>query len=193
MPALTIRPARADDATEIAAIYAPFVTDSVISLEFEAPTATMMAHRIAETMRAYPWLVAEDEGRIAGYVYASQHRTRAGYQWSADVTAYMADGYRGRGLGRALYGRLFEILRLQGYRSLYAGITMPNEASVALHAAMGMEPVGIYRNVAFKLGMWRDTVWMGLSFDDDGPPGGAAKPFAALPREDIARILSAGV
>ena len=108
---------------------------------------------------------------------------------SADVTAYMAEGYRGRGLGRALYTRLFEILRLQGYRSLYAGITVPNEASVALHRAMGMEPVGIYRNVAFKFGAWRDTIWLGLSFPDDRPPTGAATPFAALPDADVAAVL----
>lgn len=154
-----IRLARVGDAAEIAAIYAPSVTRAAISFETEPPTAEMIAERIAHTIPTYPWLVSEDSGAVMGYAYASQHRSRAAYQWSVDVSVYIHERWRGQGLGRTLYTRLFALLRAQGYANIYAGIALPNPGSVGLHEAMGMTPVGIYRHVGYKLGAWHDVGW----------------------------------
>ena len=171
---IIIRLARDDDAPAIAAIYAPYVSDTPISFELAPPTATEMASRLSKTLARFPWLVAEAEGAVIGYAYASQHRERAAYQWAADVSVYVRKGQWGRGIGRALYIPLFAILRAQGYINVYAGVTLPNAASVALHEAMGMSPVGVYRHVGYKAGAWHDVGWwQGLlrdPADDPLPP-----------------------
>lgn len=190
MSALRARRALPSDAEAVAAIYAPYVTDSVISFEAEAPGAEEMRTRIQTIGADYPWIVADDHGRIAGYVYASQHIARAAYRWSANVTAYLHPDYHRRGLGTQLYRLLFALLKRQGYRSLYGGVTLPNAASVALHRALGMEPVGVYRNVGFKFGAWRDVMWLGLSFDDARAPEAPPIPFESLPDNKIDSVLA---
>lgn len=185
MSTLRARRARTDDAAAIAAIYAPFVTDTVVSFEAEPPTSADMCARIAEIGPMYPWLVATDAGRVVGYAYGSQHRARAAYQWSADVTVYLKPDYQRRGLGTKLYRTLFSLLRRQNFRSLYAGITLPNDGSVALHRSMGMNDVGIYRNVGFKFGAWRDVLRLGLSFDDDRAPSAPPIRFDALANNEV--------
>jgi phosphinothricin acetyltransferase len=156
---ITIRLARPDDAPAIATIYAPYVTDTVISFEMTPPDEHEMANRLAKTLARFPWLVAVCEGKVAGSAYAGQHRERAAYQWSADVSVYVYKNFHRRGIGRALYTPLFAILRALGYFNVYAGIALPNPASVALHEAMGMTPVGVYRHVGYKGGMWHDVGW----------------------------------
>lgn len=185
MTILRARRALESDAGAVAAIYAPYVTDSVISFEVEAPSAEEMRRRIATIGASYPWIVAEHDGRIAGYVYASQHAARAAYQWSADVTAYLHKDYQRKGIGKQLYRLLFALLKRQGYRSLYGGITLPNTASEALHRSVGMELVGIYRNVGFKFGAWHDTMWLGMSFDDEQAPSGPPIKFEDMPGNEI--------
>jgi L-amino acid N-acyltransferase YncA len=171
----------ARDATACAAIYAPSVTHGVASLEAVAPDAAELGRRIDEVTARYPWLVAEVDGVIAGYAYASQHRARASYRWSADVTVYVSDAHHRRGVGRALYGRLFELLAVQGYYEACAGITLPNDASVGLHESLGFRPIGVYRQIAFKFGAWRDVGWWQKTLRDhlaDTPP---AEPSAPPP------------
>ena len=170
-----IRVAVPSDAKAIAAIYAPFVSDTVVSFEIEPPTPEAMATRIAKTLPTHPWLVAELGGRVVGYAYSGEHRDRAAYRWSVDVTVYVASDKHRAGLGRSLYGRLFEILRAQNFRSAFAGITLPNDASVGLHEALGFKPVGIYREVGFKHGQWREVGWWRLALSD--VPGEPAKPI----------------
>ena len=156
---IAIRLARPDDTAAIATIYAPYVTDTVISFETVSPDEHEMAHRLAKTLARFPWLVAMCDGEVAGYAYAGAHRERAAYQWSADVSVYVHKDFQRRGIGRALYTPLFAILRALGYYNVYAGIALPNPASVALHEAMGMTPVGVYRHVGYKGGMWHDVGW----------------------------------
>ncbi len=157
-----VRAARAGDAKAIAEIYAPYVRDTVISFEAVVPSADDMAARIAKIMPELPWLVHEDGSRVTGYAYAGAHRERAAYKWSVDAGIYIArDGHR-RGVGRALYAVLFAALKLQGYHRCYGGITLPNEASIGLHEAMGFKPVGHYPEVGFKFGKWHDVGWWGL-------------------------------
>lgn len=125
-----------------------------------------------------PWLVAESRGAVAGYCYAAPHHERAGYRWSVNISAYVRDGFRGRGVGRALYGALLPILRRQGYANAYAGIALPNHASVALHEGLGMSRVGVYRRIGWKFGAWRDVAWYGLRLGEPeaGPDGTPRDP-----------------
>lgn len=157
----TIRLATEDDADQVRAIYAPFCApDSHVSFEYEPPTVEEMRRRLAETLGRYPWLVCDEGGVVLGYVYAGMHSARAAYQWSVNVSAYVAASRRGSGIGRGLYTSLFAILRLQGFVNAYAGATLPNPASVGLHESVGFEPVGVYREVGFKCGAWHDVLWM---------------------------------
>lgn len=157
---MTLRSATPDDADAIAAIYGPIVANTTISFELEAPTVEEMRSRIVATLPRLPWLVSlDDAGRVDGYVYASQHRERAAYQWSVDTTAYVREDSRGQGVGRRLYEELFRRLVEQGYYQAFAGIALPNEASIGLHEALGFQPLGVYRKVGFKKGAWRDVGW----------------------------------
>jgi len=155
-----IRPATRADAEAVAAIYAPVVANTTISFELVPPSIDDMRARIASTLQTLPWLVSlDDAGRVDGYVYAGRHRERAAYQWSVDVSAYVREDARGRGVGRRLYGVLFEELRRLGYCQAFAGIALPNAASVALHEGVGFAKIGVYRNVGFKFGRWHDVAW----------------------------------
>ncbi|MBD5635195.1 MAG: N-acetyltransferase, partial [Candidatus Eremiobacteraeota bacterium] len=155
-----IRTALPADAPRLAEIYAPIVSETPISFEESAPSAGEMERRIAQTSPAYPWLVAVDRaGEVTGYAYASAHRSRAGYRWSVDVSAYVAQSARGGGVGKRLYGSLLRVLAAQRFYRAYAGIALPNDASIALHRSAGFALVGTYRNVGFKCGSWRDVSW----------------------------------
>ena len=157
-----IRLAADRDAAAIAAIYAPFVETDATSFETEVPSAADIRKRIAETGAAYPWLVCDCGGVIAGYAYASRHRVRAGYQWSVETSVYVHPEFRRAGIARALYTSLFAILVAQGFVNAYAGITLPNARSVALHEAVGFLPLAVYRGVGYKLGAWHDVGWWHL-------------------------------
>ncbi len=157
---MTIRTATPADADAITAIYAPIVRNTSISFELEAPTVDQMREGIVKTLQDLPWLVSVDnQGRVNGYVYASKHRERAAYQWSVDTTAYVREDARGRGIGKQLYAELKRILIDLGYCQSFAGIALPNAASVALHESVGFEALGIYRQVGFKHGAWHDVGW----------------------------------
>ncbi|HEY8502390.1 MAG TPA: GNAT family N-acetyltransferase [Solirubrobacterales bacterium] len=161
------------DAAACAAIYAPHVEGSAVSFEEEAPTAVEMAARIERYGTSHAWLVAEADGEVVGYAYATAFNERPAYRWSASVSVYVAEGARGNGLGRALYVALFERLRERGFRMACAGITLPNEASVALHEHLGFELVGVNREIGWKHGAWRDVGWYQLEL---APTGNAPPP-----------------
>ncbi len=154
-----IRLARPGDARGVHAIYAPIVRDTAISFELDAPSEEEMRGRIVDTLATHPWLVWEEAGRVAGYAYASRHRERLAYQWSVDVSCYVHADFRRRGIGARLYRALLELLRAQGYFNAYAGIALPNAASVALHESVGFRPVGVYRGVGYKREAWHDVGW----------------------------------
>ena len=152
-----IRAALASDAAACAAIYAPFVRDSWVSFETEVPDAAEMARRIAANSASHGWLVAEIGGAVAGYAYGSAHRLRAAYGTSCDVAVYVGPQFGRRGIGRALYAQLLPLLAARGMHAAFAGIALPNAGSIALHQAVGFAPVGVYREVGWKLGGWRDV------------------------------------
>jgi len=178
-----IRSATAADAASILAIYAPIVRETIISFETEVPTVAEIAHRIDTTLKTYPFLVAELRGALVGYAYASEHRARSAYRWSVDVTVYVAGQARRSGVGRALYGRLLPMLAQRRFHAAFAGITLPNPASVGLHEAVGFVPVGIYRGVGYKNGAWHDTGWWQRSLRERG-----ANPPPPAPLESLRRL-----
>ena len=149
----------AADAAACAEIYAPNVTVGIASFEDEAPDAAEMERRIAETSARYPWLVAERDGAVAGYAYGTVHRTRRAYRWVVEVTVYVDARRRRSGVGRELYEALLPLLARQRLQVAVAGITLPNDGSVALHEALGFRPVGIYRELRFKFGAGHDVGW----------------------------------
>jgi phosphinothricin acetyltransferase len=163
-------PAR--DAAACAAIYAPHVEGSPVSFEERAPEAAEMAARIERYGASHAWLVAEREGEVVGYAYATAFNERPAYRWSTSVSVYVAAGAHGTGVGRALYGALFDRLRERGFRIACAGITLPNEASESLHKSFGFELVGVNREIGWKQGAWRDVGWyqLELSPAPEGPP-----------------------
>lgn len=172
---MTIRLAAEGDAEQVRAIYAPFCAlDSPVSFEIGAPSREEVRRRIAKTLELYPWLVCERSGEVVGYVYAGSHNERAAYLWSVTTAVYIGPGQRRSGVGRALYTSLFNVLRLQGFVNAYAGIVLPNPASVGLHRAMGFERVGVYRGVGHKCGTWLDAAWWQLALreraENPAPP-----------------------
>ncbi|HKR50074.1 MAG TPA: GNAT family N-acetyltransferase [Pseudonocardiaceae bacterium] len=157
---MRVRDAGEGDAGACAAIYAPYVTDTAITFETDPPAATEMAVRIATVTRTHAWLVLENQGRVVGYAYGAAFKARAAYRWSCEVSIYLEYGRQRTGGSRALYDALFARLAERGFRIAVAGITLPNDASVGLHRALGFEPVGIYRRTGWKHGMWHDVAWV---------------------------------
>jgi phosphinothricin acetyltransferase len=171
MNGLTIRSATPHDAGACAAIYAPYVTDTVISFETTPPTVTDFGERIADANEKHAWLVLEDSGRVAGYAYGHAFAARAAYRWACETSIYLEMGRRRTGAGRILYEALLARLAQRGYRRALAGITLPNDASSGLHLALGFEPVGVYRRVGWKNEAWHDVAWMQKTIaPEDDPP-----------------------
>jgi L-amino acid N-acyltransferase YncA len=154
-----IRAATEDDAARCAAIYRPFITEGWTSFELTPPDPDEMARRIADYGASHGWFVAEAGDTIAGYAYGSPHRTREAYRSSCDVAVYVDPRFARQGVGRALYAALLPHLKAAGYHAAFAGIALPNPRSIALHEAFGFTPIGIYREVGWKMGGWRDVGW----------------------------------
>jgi phosphinothricin acetyltransferase len=165
----------ARDAAACAAIYEPYVRTTAISFEEQPPDANQIGARIE---RFHQWLVAEDSGEVVGYAYGCPHRERAAYRWAADVSVYVAPQHHRRGIGRSLYRELLPALERQGFYIACAGVTLPNEASVALHESLGFTPVGIYRRIGYKLDSWWDVGWWQLALRE---PEGSAPPADPAP------------
>jgi L-amino acid N-acyltransferase YncA len=161
LPRLLLRDATVADAKALLAIYTPFVTDTAVSFETEVPPLDTFAARIDKALAQWAWLVAVDaSGACLGYAYGSAHRERAAYRYCTEVSAYIAPGQRGRGLGRQLYGALFDRLAARGFCTALAGVVQPNAASMALHRAMGFSIVGTYQRAGWKFGAWHDITWL---------------------------------
>jgi L-amino acid N-acyltransferase YncA len=160
------------DAAACAAIYAPYVRETVISFELEAPDEKQFARRIESYSRTHAWLVADVGGEVVAFAYGCPHRERPAYRWAADVSVYVARGHHRQGIGRQLYGALLALLTRQGMHVACAGVTLPNDASVGLHESLGFTPVGVYRRIGYKNGAWWDVGWWQLELRraGDAPP-----------------------
>ncbi|MGB3442819.1 MAG: N-acetyltransferase family protein [Actinophytocola sp.] len=150
---------QAGDAAACAAIYAPYVRDTAITFELDPPSEAEMAARISSARQTHAWLVAEDGGRVVGYAYGGEYKSRAAYRLSCEVSVYVALDSHRSGAGRALYTELFERLATRGFHMAVAGMTLPNEASAALHKALGFTKVGTYREIGWKNNTYHDVTW----------------------------------
>lgn len=174
----TVRRATTRDGAACAAIYAPYVVETAISFELEPPDAEEMGRRIDAALLDHDWLVVDEDGEVTAYAYAGPHKTRGAYRWTCELSVYVHRERCGDGLGRLLYRALLERLAARGYRTATAGMTLPNEASVALHRSLGFEPVGVFRSVGFKLGRWHDVAYVQRRLGTaDGPDDAAPPPI----------------
>jgi len=169
-----VRPAREADVAAIAAIYAVEVREFVNTYEYDAPGEAEMLRRMRAVLDAgYPYLVAEIDGEVAGYAYASSFRTRTAYQWTVENSVYVAAGWQGRGIGAALMARLIAECEARGYRQMVAVIgEAANAASIRLHERFGFRHLASFPGIAWKHGRWLDTVFMqrALGAGDGAPP-----------------------
>ena len=185
-----LRLATVHDAAALAAIYAPFVTSSHVSFEEVTPTAASMRAILEAARATLPWIVCERGGDVAGYVYASAHRARAGYRYSVDTSSYVHEAHRRTGVARLAYEALFRLLATQNYYNAFAGVTLPNDASLALHARLGFREIARYPNVGFKAGSWHDTVWLQRALRPLETPPREPRPLAWLDDSEIAAALA---
>ena len=157
--AMTIRLVTEKDAAEILEVYTPYVTETAITFDYEPPTVEEFEEKIRDYSQNYPWLVIEENNRIIGYAYGSKHRTKQAYQWSPESTIYLSKQVQGKKIGRILYQTLFDLLRIQGFVNVYAGVTIPNEKSEAIHLSLGFEETGDFKKMGYKMGKWHDVRW----------------------------------
>ena len=163
-----VREADPAEAAVLAGIYRPYVEETAVTFEYTAPDASAFAERMRMTLQQYPYLVYEaEDGQLLGYAYASRFHPRQAYDWSAEVSVYVRMDARGRGVGRALYARLEDLLKEQGVRNLYACIAAPrqdntrlSDASLRFHGAMGFHLAGSFCRCGNKFSQWYDMCWM---------------------------------
>jgi phosphinothricin acetyltransferase len=168
-----IREATPADAAAIAAIYAPLVTDTIVSFEEEPPSADEMAERIAAS---HVWLVAEDEGEVVGYAYGARFHPRAAYRWCAESSIYLAPDARGRGLGKKLVAALLQRLKEMGFVNVFGGVALPNPASERLLDSFGFQKIAQWEHAGFKLDAWHDVSWRQLTLQEPTVPPPELRP-----------------
>jgi L-amino acid N-acyltransferase YncA len=192
--AWSIRVATVADARGIADIYGPIVSKTAISFETEVPDEDEIRRRLTNTLPSFPWLVCRKGDHVAGYGYAGPHRVREAYHWSVETSVYIHPEDRRQGVGRALYLTLLSILTMQRYCNAYAGITLPNPASVGIHESVGFEPIGTYPRVGYKLGAWHDVGWWHRALQ---PSDASPKPTVSFSeiesRPDWEAMLASGI
>ena len=184
-----IRIATTDDSESILKIYAPYIENTSYTFETEVPSIDSFKTRISSYLQNWPWLVCEIDGVIAGYAYGARHRERVAYQWSIESSVYIHDDYQRRGVARALYTALIDILRLQGFRNLYAVINLPNDKSVSFHEKLGFEYFATYKNVGYKLGKWKNVGWWQLQLNEYSMEPEPPVKFSEIKMKEIGNIL----
>ena len=184
-----IRFARPDDCAAILEIYGAYI-ETPITFECELPTEPEFSKRMAHISAFYPCLVCEEEGKVIGFAYAHRHMERQAYQWNAELSVYLDPSFTSKGLGKKLYAILIEMLKLQGVRTVYGGVTVPNEKSESLHKAMGFSVAGTYHHAGFKDGKWRDVIWFEKAI---APYDFFPEPvvsISSIPKQELLEIIS---
>ena len=179
----TIRIAKPNDAKGILEIYAPYISNTSFTFETETPSVEEFAERIKTYLINWPWLVCEINGKIAGYTYATKYRERVAYQWCVESSVYIHDDFQQAGIARALYTALFDILKRQGFNTVYAVINLPNEKSISLHERFGFHHFATYEKVGYKLGKWKNVGWWQLSINDYGDEPATPVKFCELNKD----------
>ena len=186
---MPLRFAAPADAPALLAIYTPYVLETAITFEEAVPTEEAFAQRIRSVLEHYPYLVMEENGEILGYAYASRVRSRAAYDWSAELSVYVRKDCRGRGLGRRLYGCLLELLTLQHIHTVYGVVALPNEGSHGLHTALGFRLLERFPEMGYKMGTWWDIGWYEKVLYPAQVPPAPFVPAHALPKDQVAALL----
>lgn len=172
---ITLRFAAPSDAAKLVEIYRPYVENTTVTFEYDVPSAAEFERRIRSFSEDFPFIICSLDGDVAGYAYAHKYGERFSFRFSAELSVYIAESYRGRGLGKLLYGALIELLTLQGYKNLYALVAAPNPASFALHESFGFKEVGRANGVGYKFGKWIDLVTLELVVGDKSEESNSAK------------------
>jgi phosphinothricin acetyltransferase len=162
---MTIRIIQPNDTKKVLDIYTPYVKNTAITFEYDVPSEEEYANRIKQITAFYPFLVSEIDGQVVGFTYANSFRPKAAYQWSTETTIYLNSSFQGRGLGTQLYLALFSVLKLQGFINAYAGVAIPNDASIRLHKKTGFKEIGKFNEIGYKLGAWHTTQWFELALN----------------------------
>ncbi len=186
----TIRLATAADAQSILDIYAPYISNTSFTFETEVPSINDFEERIRTYLINWPWLVCEMDGKIAGYAYATRHRERTAYQWCTESSIYVHDDFQRRRVAHALYTALFDILKIQGFRNVYAVINLPNDRSVAFHESCGFEYFATYEKVGYKLGKWKNVGWWRLVLNEFADEPAPPIKFSELDKQILPEIFS---
>lgn len=155
-----IRTANEADAGNLLDIYRPYVQNSAVSFEIQVPATDEFEQRISSANDRWLWLVATNGNKIIGYAYGSAHRPREAYKYSVETSAYVHDAYHRQGVARLLYSELLLGLADRGYRNAYAGVTLPNKASMMFHKSIGFDSIGVFPKVGYKFERWHDVAWL---------------------------------
>lgn len=174
---MDIRMATPEDAPALLEIYAPYIKDTAVSFDIRVPSKSDFIRRMQRIIGRFPYLVAENNGRVVGYAYAHPESERSAYQWNAELSIYMNRDFQSSALASRLYNALIEFLGLLGYRNLYAVITLPDEANISRHKHLGFTPLAVHKNAGYKLGKWHDVAWLEKSL---GPYRANPEPPLAM-------------
>ena len=192
-----IRTARAEDASEIREIYAPYVEKTAVTFEYEVPSVEEFRSRIEHTLQKYPYIVAEENGEILGYAYTGAFVGRAAYDWSAETTIYLKQNKQKMGLGKKLYEVLELISKAQNICNLNACIGYPEveddyltNNSVQFHGHVGYDFAGKFHNCGYKFGTWYHMVWMEKAL---GVHPNTPLPLVRFPELSNAQLRKCGV
>lgn len=188
---MNIRFARPADSPELLKIYARYIA-TPITFECVLPTEPEFAERIAAIAQFYPYLVCEEDGGIIGYAYAHRHMEREAYQWNAELSVYLDPACTSEGLGKRLYTIVMEMLKLQGIRTVYGGVTVPNARSEALHKALGFQSLGTYHRAGYKDGKWHDVMWFEKAIARYDASPEPIISIGRIPEEQLRNLLSSG-
>ena len=184
-----LRLATPADAKGILEIYAPYITKTSFTFEIEVPSIEEFAERIKTYLINWPWLVCEVDGKIAGYAYGARYRERVAYQWCTESSIYIHDDFQKTGIGKLLYKTLFDILKRQGFRNVYAVINLPNEKSVAFHEKLGFTYFATYEQVGYKLGKWKNVGWWRLIVNEFEDEPAAPMKFSDLDKDFLPTLF----
>ncbi len=177
------------DADGILEIYRPYIESTAITFETVVPTSEQFRARVEGVLAQYPYLVAEAEGKLLGYAYASAYRARAGFLWTPELSVYVRQGYHGNGIGTRLFAALLDLLRMQGYQNVCSAVSWPNAGSEKLHNHFGFRFAGLQKKCGFKNGQWCDLAILERRLGDYPEPPPDPIPFPHLPKEEVERIL----
>lgn len=186
---ITFRMADVSDAEELLSIYKPYVTDTAITFEYEVPSIEVFKNRIKETLEGYPYIVCEYKDKIVGYAYAHRYGERAAFQWDVELSIYLDMNYKSLGIGKILYNKVIEILKLQNVQNIYACITSANDKSIKFHEKMGFEFIGIFKDTGYKFDKWYDITWFGMRVKDKNENPAKVKNIKDIDFKEISAIL----